>query len=187
MAYRNNKATDRKDKIQAEIDIMKPLDHPNILNVLGVEEDEETIRIFLPYVAGGDLFGYITSQPDYHIPEDRARFIFWQLVKGLQYLHKNQICHRDIKPENILIHNPCDYPKVVLCDFGMAKKYNMEGMKSVLGTWNYSAPEIVENLFASLNASDSQSALAKRKKTDYSYKVDSWSMGVLLFAMLSGN
>ncbi|WRT64494.1 uncharacterized protein IL334_001426 [Kwoniella shivajii] len=110
-------------KIKLEIRILKDVDHPNILRLLDYvahKDDDEVqkIHLVLELVTGGDMFSYI--QKHVHLREDETRWIGWQLISGLKYLHEKGIAHRDVKPENILLHTSCAYPRILLGDFGSA-------------------------------------------------------------------
>ena len=93
--------------------------------------------------------------------------IMKQAFYALVYLHKNNICHRDIKPENFLLYKPNDETHIKLIDFGLAKKVDKnELMTMPNGTPYYIAPEVL--------------------KGSYTQGCDNWSMGVVMFIMLSG-
>lgn len=77
------------------------------------------------------------------LEEAESKFIFFQALKAVSYLHKNNICHRDIKAENILLDSKNPYPRVLLADFGMSKV--ADHLKTKCGTANYLAPEIMDS------------------------------------------
>ncbi|WVQ69578.1 uncharacterized protein L199_007798 [Kwoniella botswanensis] len=118
--------------IKFEIKVQRSCDHPNILKLLDyviepeIEEDYEEyeedragkIHVVLELVAGGDLWSYIDKHRQ--LQEDEVRWIGWQLISALKYLHEMGIVHRDVKPENILLHTSCAYPRILLADFGTA-------------------------------------------------------------------
>ncbi|KAJ9060533.1 Protein kinase protein rad53 [Entomophthora muscae] len=87
------------EKFFSEIEIMKKLKHPNIVQILDVY-DSDHLYIFLPYIAGGDLHGYITNQNEESVSEERSCFIMFQILLALKYLHDMKIAHRDIKVSN---------------------------------------------------------------------------------------
>ncbi|KAI0218765.1 hypothetical protein L0F63_003967, partial [Massospora cicadina] len=167
-------------KFFTEIEIMKRLKHPNIVQILDVY-DSEHLLIFLPFIAGGDLHGYITSQRDLRVSETQSCYIIMQVLFALKYLHARKIAHRDIKPENVLLMTKGDYPQALVTDFGMARVMGNTAMTSICGTFQYIAPEIIfhNNLLKSSKPS-------QPRKDGYDVKVDCWSAGVLLYAMISG-
>ena len=106
-----------------------------------------------------------------HFDEETSRFVTRQLLEALQYLHENGIAHRDIKPENILLAEPDSYV-VKLSDFGLSRMYD-EGsfMRTMCGTPAYVAPEVLLSMGSG----------------GYTNAADVWSVGVLLYIMLSGH
>ncbi|KAI8802421.1 kinase-like domain-containing protein [Cladochytrium replicatum] len=160
----------KPDSIQTEISIMKQVNHPNIVRIHDVVSNDSKTFILMTRVRGGELFDYILKTGG--IPEGEVKFIFYQLVKAVQYLHSKNITHRDLKPENLLMETPKPYSRVLITDFGMAKMRasQLERMKTKCGTFSYCAPEILSG------ESDTRG---------YSQAVDWWSLGVLLYAMFS--
>lgn len=143
---------------QNEVKIMQQVEHPNILKLYKVIRKEGKIYLIIEYCNGGDLSNYI--QKNCNTFDNRY---FYQILDGLEYLYNNQILHRDIKPQNILIHND----NVKISDFGFAKSFEKsELITTFCGSPLYMAPEILRD----------------RK---YSEKSDIWSLGVLLFELLT--
>ncbi|PVU98985.1 hypothetical protein BB560_005571 [Smittium megazygosporum] len=158
-----------------EINLLKAFDHPNIVRVFEVQESEKQVYIFMPLISGGDLFDHITKSSS--LSEQETKFITYQLLLALKYLHERGISHRDVKPENILLGSKETYSRVYLSDFGMARVVN-EGsrMKTICGTFQYIAPEIINTgLKRPISG-----------KIGYGLAVDCWSLGVVIYAMLSG-
>ena len=113
--------------------------------------------------AGGDLLSYVRRRR--HLKESVAKFIFWQIIRGIQYCHNKNIIHRDIKLENILLDAR---GQVKICDFGVSRVVEPgDVIRDKTGTPAYIAPEIILD-------------------EGYSYPVDIWSAGVVLYAMLEG-
>lgn len=147
--------------IKREIAVQKDLNHPNIIKLESDFEDSEFIYMVLEYAENGSLFQEITEKE--RLSEDLARRYFIQIVGGISYLHDCQIVHRDIKPENILLDKDNN---VKICDFGWSVK-NEESRKTFCGTLDYMSPEMVLG-------------------QEYSYELDIWALGVLLYEILHG-
>nr|XP_019008192.1 serine/threonine protein kinase [Kwoniella pini CBS 10737]OCF46973.1 serine/threonine protein kinase [Kwoniella pini CBS 10737] len=114
---------DNLKQIKFEIKVSKSLNHPNLMKLLDwiidcqtVSPDQGKIHLIMELIIGGDLFSYLENNG--FLREDEIRWISWQIIDGLKYIHKKGIVHRDIKPENILLHTSCAYPRILLADFG---------------------------------------------------------------------
>ena len=155
----------QKSKITQETNIMKNLSHSNyVVKVFETYETHKHICIVMEYICAGDLLSYIRKRSK--LSETTAKYIFKQIVLGLQYIHSKGIVHRDIKLDNILIDLDNN---IKICDFGVSKKIRKgESMTEQCGTPAYIAPEILKN------------------KGYEGFTVDIWSAGVVLYAMLSG-
>jgi serine/threonine-protein kinase HSL1 (negative regulator of Swe1 kinase) len=120
--------------------------------------------LVLEYVEGGELFDYVSTHGP--LPEEEAVRLFRQIISGLAYCHRFNICHRDLKPENILLdgnHN------IKLADFGMAALQPAgHWLNTSCGSPHYAAPEII---------------YGRRYRGD---RADIWSCGIILFALLTG-
>lgn len=151
-----------------EIDIMRQLDHPNIVRLFEVFQDEKRFYLVTELCNGGELFDEITKRS--HFSEQDAATIIKQVLSAVGYCHSKSICHRDLKPENILLdssskQNAGNMIKVI--DFGASQRFDpAKKMNQIYGTAYYIAPEIL--------------------KSDYNEKCDIWSIGVILFILLSG-
>ena len=153
-----------------EIRIASIMNHPNILGIKEVFEDMKNISFVMEYCEGGDLFDFITKNPQGKLDDLNTIDILCQILSALNYLHnKVRICHRDIKSENFLIAiNEQNRPILKLIDFGMAQYiYRGEKMEGEIGTIKYMAPEII-------------------MKEPYDEKVDIWSTGIVLYNMMTG-
>lgn len=165
LAQENDQVTDN------EISIMKKVRHVCIIQTIDIMKvDMGGACLILEYMEGGDLLNRIVSSPHRRLTEEQSRFVFFQVTEAVRYLHSKGITHRDIKPDNVLLKDTDEYTLVKLTDFGLSKIIT-EGtvMKSLIGTPNFVAPEILRS-----------------EVSKYTSKVDVWSMGVCLFAMISG-
>ncbi|KAI7829206.1 kinase-like domain-containing protein, partial [Kickxella alabastrina] len=158
-----------------EINLLRAIRHPNIVRVYDVVETPRNVYIFMPLLRGGDLFDYILENE--RLAEDEAKFIIYQVLRALKYLHDANIAHRDLKPENTLLASNKPYSRIMLTDFGMAKAAGRrELMKTMCGTFQYIAPEMIS----------SGAKPGEHVKQGYTTAVDCWSLGVMTYAMVSG-
>lgn len=103
-----------------EIEVLKMCQHPNIIRLLDIFENQDYIYIVMENLSGGDLFSYLEKR-DFVVSEDRARELSHQLATALYYLHSFGVTHRDLKPENILMTSDEDDCKCKIVDFGLSK------------------------------------------------------------------
>lgn len=155
--------------LKAEIELLKDLDHPNIVLYLGMEQTQEYLSIFLEYVPGGSVGRIIRTHGKFE--ENVIKFFTLQILEGLEYLHSLGILHRDMKADNILIDQD---GMCKISDFGTSKKsgdiyQNNENM-SMQGSIFWMAPEVIHN-----------------NKQGYSAKADIWSLGCICIEMLAGS
>ena len=106
--------------VKTEIEILKICQHPNIIRLYDIFENEECIYIIMEYCAGGDLFSYIEKR-GFKLPELRTAEVIHKLCMAVYYLHSYGIAHRDLKPENILMTDESDQADIRLVDFGLSK------------------------------------------------------------------
>lgn len=155
-----------------EIDIMKKLEHPNVLKLYEVFETDEIIALVMELVNGGELFYKIVEKGNYS--EKDAANIVRQMIKGVEYLHGQGIAHRDLKPENLLCSiepESKEYSpfRVVIADFGLSKAFGGgEALETSCGTPDYVAPEVIT------------------AEGTYDNSVDMWSCGVITYVLLCG-
>ncbi|KAJ7049936.1 kinase-like domain-containing protein [Mycena amicta] len=151
-----------------EINIMENLRHPNICMLREVFWNTNgSIDLVLELVEGGDLLDFILQRSG--LSEPMARHITYQLCQALAYIHSKGITHRDLKPENVLLTKD-DPPIIKVADFGLAKIVDsMTMLRTMCGTPSYLAPEVV----------------TQQNQSGYDSLVDSWSVGVILFSMLT--
>jgi pheromone a factor receptor len=141
----------RDDPQFREFEILKDLDHPNIIRLEKVFWSHSTFYIFQELVTGGDLFSFIEAKGG-HLPDIEAAVILRQILKAIEYLHDRDIVHRDLKPDNILITSTVPGARVVVTDFGNARYLpgdaaelhdlpaNKRRMFTLAGTIEYVAP-----------------------------------------------
>ncbi|KAI8990495.1 kinase-like protein [Trametes punicea] len=168
------RSSDKMDKMKKEVDILLNLSHPNINTVRAATNDDNFLYIFLELCTGGDLFSYIVSHPDSQLCQAEAKYIMYQLLKGLKYLHDRLISHRDLKPENILLHTPGPYPRIQIADFGLARPKAYQETFNVCGTVSYLPPEGIL-------------ALDHKHLSYVGMPADCWSSGVIMYIMLAGS
>lgn len=148
---------------------------------------EGNLYIFEDLVSGGDLFSYMFRGSLLRtIPESESIVIIFQLLKAINYLHNElHIIHRDLKLDNVLLSLPIPGSRIYLCDFGIAKVLGStyQRAKSIVGTVEYSAPEV----FKEMAIDDTKPKVtALERQRGYNYKCDMWSLGVMLYIMITG-
>ena len=163
----NIKSLEDKELVRIEIGILKLCHHPNIVRLLDHLENNDYIYIITEYIEGGTLGQYFKKKK-FNFSERQATNIMNQIANGVNYLHQYGIVHRDLKPDNIMITQQNDYGVIKIMDFGLSKIVSPnERMVDGSGTLSYVAPEVL-------------------LRTPYNKEVDIWSLGVILFYMLSG-
>ena len=164
----NIKTVEDKELVRIEIGILKLCHHPNIVRLLDHLENNDYIYIVTEYIEGGTLGNYFKKKK-FNFSERQATCIMSQLANGVKYLHQYGIVHRDLKPDNIMITQQNEFGVIKIMDFGLSKIVSPnEKMVDGYGTLSYVAPEVL-------------------LRTPYNKEVDIWSMGVILFYMLSGH
>lgn len=148
-----------------EVKIIAKMDHPNIVKYYETYEDENYVHIVMEYLQGEDLFKLILAKKNDNFSEKDIADIISCLMKAVAYIHNQKIVHRDIKPENILFSKTNNYNTLKLIDFGLSTNLKSDSRFRV-GSPFYMSPEIIEG--------------------DISFKSDVWSIGVILYIMLTG-
>ncbi|KAL8517484.1 hypothetical protein ACS0TY_015654 [Phlomoides rotata] len=156
-----------QESLKSEIFILKRINHPNIIRLHDMIEEPGKIYIVLEYCRGGDLSMYI-QQHQGRIPEATAKHFMQQLAEGLKVLRENNIIHRDLKPQNLLLSSKGDSSVLKIADFGFARSLQPRGLAETLcGSPLYMAPEIMQ-------------------MQKYDAKADLWSVGAILFQLVTG-
>jgi calcium-dependent protein kinase len=170
-------------KFQTEIKILSMLDHPNIVRLFEVIEDDKYYNLLEELCTGGELLTRVQSS---QLKEKDIARIFNQIMSGVAYIHGMGIVHRDLKLENILFSSEDPMSPIKIIDFGFGvfmgkgeekqlkekegetdlKKFGFKRLKSKVGTLYYISPEII--------------------KGNYDEKCDIWACGVILYILLAG-
>lgn len=158
-----------------EISALKQLDHPNIIKLFEIYEEDKYVYLVQELCTGGELYDQI--QASNYLSEKKCADLFKQIVQALLYCNKNKISHRDLKPENFMFKDLTEDAKLKLIDFGLSRSYykmsdkvgllgKLVKMKTYAGTAYFIAPEVITH--------------------SYTESCDMWSAGVMLYIMLCG-
>merc|ERR1712137_519960 len=128
-------------RIKREVENLKGLRHPHIVQLHDVFQTKRFICIVMEYATGGDLYEYIHSQPEKRLPEREALRIFLQMLEAVHHCHQHHVVHRDLKPENVLL----DRGNVKIADFGFSRTFDPDGslLSTCCGSVGYAAPELL--------------------------------------------
>uniref|UniRef100_A0A4W4EP30 Serine/threonine-protein kinase MARK1 n=1 Tax=Electrophorus electricus TaxID=8005 RepID=A0A4W4EP30_ELEEL len=152
-------------KLFREVRIMKVLNHPNIVKLFEVIETDKTLYLIMEYASGGEVFDYLVAHG--RMKEKEARAKFRQIVSAVQYCHQKRIVHRDLKAENLLLDADMN---IKIADFGFSNEFTVGSkLDTFCGSPPYAAPELFQG-----------------KKYD-GPEVDVWSLGVILYTLVSGS
>ncbi|XP_024913534.1 serine/threonine-protein kinase BRSK1 isoform X3 [Cynoglossus semilaevis] len=151
-------------KVEREIAILKLIEHPHVLKLHDVYENNKYLYLVLEHVSGGELFDYLVKKG--RLTPKEARKFFRQIISALDFCHSHSICHRDLKPENLLLD---EKNNIRIADFGMASLQVGDNLlETSCGSPHYACPEVIRG-----------------EKYD-GRRADVWSCGVILFALLVG-
>ncbi|XP_022083204.1 MAP/microtubule affinity-regulating kinase 3-like isoform X3 [Acanthaster planci] len=152
-------------KVYREVRIMKLVDHPNIVKLFEVIETEKTLYLVMEFASGGEVFDYLVAHG--RMKEKEARAKFRQIVSAVQYCHQKRVVHRDLKAENLLLDKDLN---IKIADFGFSNEFTLGSkLDTFCGSPPYAAPELFQG-----------------KKYD-GPEVDVWSLGVILYTLVSGS
>ncbi|XP_026194590.1 calcium-dependent protein kinase 2 [Cyclospora cayetanensis] len=153
------------DRFRQEIDIMKSLDHPNIVRLFETFEDLTDFYLVMEYCSGGELFDRLIDSGV--LTESMACTIMKQILAAVAYCHMHRVAHRDLKPENFLFLTDQPNSPMKLIDFGLAARFKPgQPMRTRAGTPYYVSPQVLEGR--------------------YGPECDIWSAGVMMYILLCG-
>ncbi|CEP11972.1 hypothetical protein [Parasitella parasitica] len=157
----------KEHMLDTELGILQKVRHEHIVSLHDIYESPEAVYIVTDLCTGGELFQRIVERGTY--TEATAADLVRQMLEGLAYLHSQDIVHRDIKPENLLFKTPAENAELLITDFGLSKllKNDHQILTTACGTPGYVAPEVLEG-------------------TGHGKPVDMWSVGVIMYTLLSG-
>ena len=159
----NIKDEDDYMRCKREMDILKKMHHVNVVRTYEIISTETTYYIFMDFCAKGELFNYIVEKQ--HLSQEKSAFFYYQLINGIEYIHKKGVCHRDLKPENLLL---TEKNKLKIIDFGLSNYFKGNLLETPCGSPCYASPEMVMG-------------------NKYNgFCIDIWSSGIILYAMLCG-
>eukprot|EP00915_Cephaloidophora_sp_WS-2016_P007943 GHVH01010980.1.p1 GENE.GHVH01010980.1~~GHVH01010980.1.p1 ORF type:complete len:596 (-),score=92.55 GHVH01010980.1:1001-2788(-) len=157
-----------KDQIKHEIDVMKSLDHPNIVKIYEVFEDFQNMYIIMEYCEGGELYSHIRQMQNdaKKFTEKYIAKLMKQILQGVRYCHLRNVVHKDLKPQNLMLDKSKQEVKII--DFGVAEIFTsrQDSSKIGAGTLLYMAPEVF--------------------RKNVTLKSDIWSLGVILYNLAAG-
>jgi calcium-dependent protein kinase len=153
------------DNIMEEVNILKEIDHPSIVRVFEIIHNADTINIVMELCTGGDLLAKLEKVGNF--TEKIAAGYILDIASAVKYCHDAHIVHRDLKLENVLLETDDPRARLKIIDFGTSEHFQpKEKMNALMGSSYYMAPEVIDQ--------------------NYNEKCDVWSLGVILFILLSG-
>ena len=154
---------DDEIRLKREFEMLSSFNHPNIIHVSEIFESSDCFYSVMEYCEGGELFNYIVKNR--RLSDEESSFFYYQLINGLEYIHSLGIVHRDLKPENLLLTTG-NLLKII--DFGLSNYFKNDLLSTPCGSPSYASPEMIEG------------------KEYNGFKIDIWSSGIILYAMLCG-
>ena len=152
--------------LRNEVAVYLLLDHPNVTRLLDVYEDEQFVHLVMEFCSGKELYHRLLKKSRYS--EKDAAKTTYEMLLAINYLHQHNIVHRDIKLENFLYEDASESSKLKLIDFGFSKVWHPhEKLQASCGSIQYVSPEVLRG--------------------NYDCQCDMWSLGVIVFMLLSGN
>ncbi|XP_069052924.1 kalirin-like isoform X2 [Lepisosteus oculatus] len=161
-----SKKMKKKDQVAHEADILRHLQHPQLLTLCDTYESVGSFMLVLQLLADGRLLDYLVSHDE--LMEEKVAFYVRDTLEAVQYLHSCRVAHLDLKPENLLVDLHIPVPRVNIIDFGEAIQItNHCYVHQLLGNPEFAAPELIQG-------------------TPVALSTDIWNIGVLAYVMLSG-
>ncbi|MCQ2817501.1 MAG: serine/threonine-protein kinase [archaeon] len=154
---------DDEIRVKRELKMLTSLNHPNVIQVFEIMENKDRFFIVMEYCDGGEVFSYIVD--NLRLSEEEAAFFYFQLIRGLEYIHSKNIAHRDLKPENLLLTSS---HKLKIIDFGLSNYFTGDLLATPCGSPCYASPEMVNGFKYN------------------GFRTDVWATGVILYAMVCG-
>ena len=158
------KIKDDLERINREIKMLKDFNYINVIKIYEILENESYHYFIMEYCENGELFNHIVDLQ--RLSDKEASYFYYQLINGLEYIHSKGVVHRDLKPENLLLGKG-NILKII--DFGLSNFFNGKNLLSTpCGSPCYASPEMVSG------------------KKYNGFKIDIWSTGIILYAMVCG-
>lgn len=168
----SHKQQEETKQLKKEAEILRSLKHPYIVDLVDVFTTKTHMYLVMEICAGGDLFDRIVKHTKYS--EKDSRRCTRRLLSAIHYIHEDcQLVHRDLKPENVLLTSVNDSVDLKITDFGVAKSA-LADLKTFCGTPSYIAPEVLKRRHTVFG------------KGQYGKSADMWSLGVILYILISG-
>mmetsp|Transcript_9375 Transcript_9375/g.23719 ORF Transcript_9375/g.23719 Transcript_9375/m.23719 type:complete len:385 (+) Transcript_9375:108-1262(+) len=172
-------STDKVDMLHAEIDVLRTIEHPNLVRLYDVHETAAKLYLVMELCTGGELFDKIVTLGKY--TEEDARYFTFKLLNAVLYLHDKHIVHRDLKPENILLSSPRPDAELKITDFGLSRitgnatttDRKEQMLHTRCGTPGYAAPEVL--------VSERETGEGGR---NYGPACDMWAVGTIVYILL---
>jgi serine/threonine protein kinase len=151
----------QQDHVTAEVEVLRLVQHPNVVTLYGTFQDATNIYVALEYLAGGEVFSHLRTMGAFDL--DVTRFYASEILLVFDELHRKKIVYRDLKPENLVFSSD---GHIKFVDFGFAKQIK-DRTYTLCGTPEYLAPEVVRG-------------------EGSSFCSDWWAFGVLIYEFLVG-
>jgi protein kinase D len=164
--------SEQEEKIHREVDILQEISHPGVIKLHAMFDTPGKFYLVMEKL-NSDMLEMILSQPTKRLNERQTKFLIYQVLAALRYLHSKSIVHCDLKPENVLLAQTQEFPQTKLCDFGFARIIGERSFRrSIVGTPAYLPPEVLKPEI--------------RLEKGYNRSLDMWSCGVIIYVSLSG-